>query len=46
MKKTLLLSLAMGLVITGCEKGLDNAVNDETVGTSKFYIFNYKKPCN
>ena len=34
MKKTLLLSLAMGLVITGCEKGLDNAVNDETVGTT------------
>ena len=34
MKKTLLLSLAMGLVITGCEKGLDNAVNDETVGAT------------
>lgn len=34
MKKTLLFSLAMGLVITGCEKGLDNAVNDETVGTT------------
>lgn len=34
MKKTLLFSLAMGLVITECEKGLDNAVNDETVGTT------------
>ena len=34
MKKTLLFSLAMGLVITGCEKRLDNAVNDETVGTT------------
>lgn len=34
MKKTLLLGLVLGLVITGCKKDLNNTVNDETVGTT------------